>query len=69
MGVMGMNLRPPRNHKLSLLGAVVAYPLGKMALRLLTLGHYPPEDRPHNALFVALTPWWLFGIIITLVYS
>lgn len=64
-----MNLLPPPKHKLSLLGAYIAYPLGKLALRLLTFGHYPPEDRPHSALFVALTPWWLFGIVVALVYS
>lgn len=37
-----MNLRPPKNHKLSLLGALIAYPVGKLLLRLLTLGHYRP---------------------------
>jgi len=64
-----MNLRPPENHKLSLLGAFIAYPVGKVLLRALTLGHYPPESQPHNALFVALTPWWVFGILVTLIYS
>jgi hypothetical protein len=52
-----------------LLGAYVAYPLGKVALRVLTIGRYPPENEPHSALFVAFTPWWLFGIVITLLYS
>lgn len=69
LGVIRMNLRPPQNHKLSLLGALVAYPVGKVVLRVLTLGRYPPENQPHSALFVALTPWWLFGILVTLIYS
>lgn len=64
-----MRLLPPPNNKLSFLGAFVAYPLGKVALRFLTLGRYPPENKPHNALFVALTPWWLVGTIVTLIYS
>lgn len=64
-----MKLLPPPNHKLSLLGAFLAYPLGKVALRILTFGHYPPEDKPHNAMLVAFTPWWLFGIIVTLLFS
>ena len=64
-----MRLLPPSGHTLSLLGAYIAYPIGKLALRLLTLGYYPPENRPHNTMFVSLTPWWLFGTIITLVYS
>jgi hypothetical protein len=64
-----LKLLPTGNHKLGLLGAFVAYPIGKVLLRILTLGHYPPEDRPHNALLVAMTPWWVFGIVITVVYG
>ncbi len=64
-----MKLFPPPNHKLSILGAYLAYPLGKVALRILTVGRYPPEEAPHNAMFVAFSPWWIFGIVITLVYS
>lgn len=64
-----MKLLPPQNHKLSLIGAFVAYPIGKLLLRALTIGHYPPENEPHNALFVAFTPWWFFGTVITLIYS
>jgi hypothetical protein len=69
LGSKQVKLFPPPNHKLSLLGAYVAYPLGKVALRVLTIGRYPPEKEPHSALFVASTPWWLFGIVITLLYS
>lgn len=64
-----MKLLPPRNHELGFLGEYIAYPLGKISLRILTLGRYPPEDKPHNAIFVAFTPWWLFGTIVTLLYS
>lgn len=64
-----MKLLPTGNHKLSLLGAYVAYPLGKVLLRVFTLGRYPPEDTPHNALFVALVPWWVFGAVLTVVYG
>ena len=64
-----MKLLPPQNHQLSILGAFVAYPIGKVLLRLLTLGAYPPEDKPHSALFVACAPWWVFGIVVTVVYS
>ena len=64
-----MKLLPAGNHKLSVLGAYIAYPLGKVLLRVLTLGRYPPEDKPHNALFVALTPWWVFGIAVTLIFG
>jgi hypothetical protein len=64
-----MKLLPAGNHKLSLLGAYVAYPIGKILLRVLTLGHYPPEEKDHSALFVALTPWWIFGIALTLIYN
>ncbi len=64
-----MKLLPPPNHKLGLLGEFIAYPLGKILLRILTLGGYPPEDEPHNELMVALAPWWVFGIVITWLYS
>jgi len=60
-----MRLLPPPNHKLSLLGAYIGYPLGKIILRILTLGRYPPEDSPHNDMLVALTPFWVFGIVFT----
>lgn len=64
-----MKLLPPENHKLSLIGAFIAYPIGKIMLRLLTLGHYPPENKPHNAALVALSPWWILGTVLTLLYS
>ena len=28
-------------------------------LRIMTLGSYPPEDQKHNALFVAIFPWFM----------
>ena len=64
-----MRLLPPPNHKLSLVGAYVAYPIGKLVLRLLTFGYYPPEDKPHNDMFVALTPYWFFGIALMVYWS
>lgn len=64
-----MKLLPTGNHKLSLLGAYIAYPIGKLLLRVLTLGKYPPEEKHHSALFVALTPWWIFGVALTLFYN
>jgi hypothetical protein len=64
-----MKLLPPANQKISALGAYIAYPIGKILLRVLTLGRYPPEDKEHSALFVMLSPWWFFVIVITLLYS
>ncbi|MFN3811245.1 MAG: hypothetical protein ACK4S6_11555 [Roseateles asaccharophilus] len=64
-----MKLLPPENHKLSLMGAFIAYPIGKIMLRLLTLGRYPPENKPHNAALVALSPWCILGTVLTLLYS
>jgi hypothetical protein len=64
-----VKLLPPPNHKLSVLGAFIAYPVGKLLLRAMTFGAYPPEEKPHSELFVALTPWWVFGIVLTLLYS
>lgn len=64
-----MKLLPPENHKLSLMGAFIAHPMGNIMLRLLTLGHYPPENKPHNAALVALSPWWILGTVLTLLYS
>ena len=64
-----MKLFPPPNHKLSLLGAYVAYPIGKLALRLVTLGRYPPEDKPHNTMMVGLTPWFLLCIVVAFAFS
>ena len=64
-----MKLLLPPNHKLSSLGQFVAYPIGKLLLRVLTLGKYPPEDEPHNALFVALAPYWIVGTLLTLIFS
>ena len=63
-----MKLLPPPDHKLSLLGVYIGYPIGKLMLRALTWGNYPPEDRRHNALFVALTPYWLVGAVLTFVF-
>jgi hypothetical protein len=53
----------------SLLGRFVAYPIGKIILRVLTLGKYPPENVKHNYLFVMLVPWVLFCVIAIVVYS
>ena len=60
-----MRLLPPPNHNLSLLGAYIGYPIGKVILRILTLGRYPPENSPHNDMLVAFTPFWVFGIVFT----
>jgi hypothetical protein len=64
-----MQWLPPPNAHLSMLGRFIAYPVGKVLLRCLTLGRYPPENRPHNALFVALTPWWFFCIVAVVAFS
>jgi hypothetical protein len=56
-----MKLTPPADAPLSFLGSYIAYPIGKILLRVLTFGSYPPELRKHNYFFVALFPW--FAII------
>jgi hypothetical protein len=53
----------------SLLGRFVAYPIGKVMLRLLTLGIYPPEEAKHNYLFVMLFPWVVFCVVAVIAYS
>ena len=57
-----MSLTPPENAPLSLIGSYIAYPIGKIMLRMLSFGKYPPEHDKHNSLFVAIFPW--FAIII-----
>jgi hypothetical protein len=59
---------PPESHA-NAIGRYVAYPLGKILLRVLTLGRYPPEHRPHNFLFVMLFPWVLFCVLAVVIYS
>ena len=54
-----MKLTPPDNAPLSLVGSYIGYPIGKVMLRIMTLGSYPPEDQKHNALFVAIFPWFM----------
>ena len=64
-----MRLTPPANSPLSIAGRYIAYPIGKISLKILTLGHYPPEDKKHNALFVAIFPWLAFLIVAGFTYS
>jgi len=59
---------PPESYG-SLLGRFVAYPIGKVILRLLTLGTYPPEETKHNYLFVMLFPWVVFCVVAVIAYS
>jgi hypothetical protein len=59
---------PTESHA-NAVGRYVAYPLGKILLRALTLGRYPPEHRPHNYLFVMLFPWVLFCVLAVVIYS
>ena len=54
-----MKLTPPESAPLSPVGAYVFYPVGKLLLRIITLGGYPPEDEKHNSVFVAIFPWFL----------
>ena len=61
-------IAPPDSHG-SALGRFIAYPLGKLVLRIITFGTYPPEHAKHNYLFVMLFPWVLFVIVITAFYS
>ena len=63
-----MKWLPPEKAPLSILGRLI-YPLGKIMLLSITLGRYPPENKPHNALFVALFPWWAFVIIAVIIYG
>jgi hypothetical protein len=58
---------PPESHG-SLLGRFIAYPIGKLLLRLLTIGKYPPEEAKHNYLFVMLFPWVLFVVLAVIIY-
>jgi hypothetical protein len=64
-----MRLLPLDDAPLSILGRFVAYPIGKITLRILTLGRYPPEDEKHNALFVALPSWWFFTVVAVAINS
>ena len=64
-----MRLTAPKNSLLSLIGAYIAYPIGKILLRVLTLGRYPPEEKKHNVLFVALFPWFAFLVIAVIAYN
>ena len=57
-----MRLTPPEGAPLSQIASYIGYPLGKVMLRILTLGRYPPENSKHNSVFVSLFPW--FAIII-----
>ena len=60
---------PKSPHKLSLIGAFIGYPLGKLILLIVTIGQYPNSDKQHNELFVALTPLWVFFIGVTLYFE
>ena len=64
-----MKMFPPEGTKLSLLGAYITYPIGKIMLRILTIGKYPPEERKHNDLFVGLFPWFFFCIVAGLYWG
>lgn len=52
--------------------SIIMYMLGKLLLRLLTIGKYPKQGKPHNVDFVTMFPGYvLFAIfvVITVVYS
>ena len=61
-----MKLTPPESAPLSLVGSYVFYPVEKLMLRIITLGSYPPEDKKHNSVFVAIFPWFvvILGFLI-----
>ena len=54
-----LRFTPPENAPLNLVGSYIAYPIGKVMLRIITLGSYPSEVRKHNSLFVAIFPWFM----------
>ena len=60
---------PTKGSKLSLVGRFVAYPIGKLSLRILTLGKYPPEKENHNELFVAIFAWAVFSVFAVFYWS
>ena len=52
--------------------SILLYLLGKLLLRVLTLGKYPKSGVPHNAEFVTLFPGLVLAAIfvaITVIYS
>ena len=52
--------------------SIVMYWLGKLLLRILTLGHYPKRGTPHNVNFVTMFPPFLLMaafVAITVIYS
>lgn len=52
--------------------SIIMYTLGKLLLRLLTIGKYPKQGQPHNVDFVTMFPGYvLFAVfaVITVVYS
>jgi hypothetical protein len=59
---------PPESYG-SMMGRFVAYPIGKVLLRVLTLGRYPPENEKHNDLLVIIFPWVFFCVVALIVYS
>ena len=67
MDVDYLRLTPPESAPLSLVGSYIFYPIGKVMLRIITLGSYPPEDQKHNALFVAIFPWFMVILVFLVV--
>ena len=61
-----LKLTPPESAPLNAVGSYVFYPVGKLLLRIITVGSYPPEDRKHNSVFVAIFPWFvvILGFLI-----
>ena len=62
-------LLPNFPNKLSLIGAFIGYPIGKMMLLIFTLGQYPDKNKKHNEMFVALTPLWVFFVGVTIYFD
>jgi len=64
-----MKLFPTEGKNLSLIGRYIGYPIGKIGLRVVTLGHYPPENKKHNELLVSMFSWAFFCVFSVVYWS
>lgn len=64
-----MKLFPNKGNNLSFLGAYIAYPIGKILLKAITIGKYPPEAKKHNEMLVAIFPLVTAAVLATFIMS